>query len=508
MTATMLRASSSLACPPRFCTERDLSRPTFGPLVGKVAAQLGKSLMPWQQFVVDVALEVGPDGNLVYDEVVLTVPRQSGKTTLILPLFVHRSIADYPGGNLEEGPRRQTVAYTAQTRNDARKKWIKEFIPVLESSGFRNQFDKRMTNGSEGFDWLNGSTFDLVATMEKSGHGDTLDLGIIDEAFAQQDDRLEQAMEPATITRRSPQIWIISTAGENEEKSPFLWGKVLAGREAAKDPNSSTAYFEWSLSEDDDPDDIDVVAARHPACGYTITKDDLRKKQDKAKRKGVVEGVDHYAGYKRAYCNIWGTVVTQKPAKLPADLWTALKRTKCPTGRIVLGFDVDLDGEHASIAVIGGHVARPYIELIADQGGVGWLADELVGLVQRRDPLAVVFNSAGPAKEAAGSVLVAFREAGISADVLRPVTSSEYQGACGALLSRVREGTLLLADAKQGPLDRAAGDAAERTLGEGWVFDRRQATVPISPIVAATVGLVALPTEPAQGVGVPMFAST
>ncbi|MCL5459990.1 phage terminase family protein, partial [Loigolactobacillus coryniformis] len=85
---------------------------------------------------------------------------------------------------------------------------------VLEGSGFRNQFSKRLTNGSEGFDWLNGSTFDLVATMEKSGHGDTLDLGIIDEAFAQTDDRLEQAMEPATITRQSPQIWIISTAGE------------------------------------------------------------------------------------------------------------------------------------------------------------------------------------------------------------------------------------------------------------------------------------------------------
>lgn len=467
--------------------------------------------MPWQQFVIDVALEVDDAGRLVYDEVVLTVPRQSGKTTLILPLFVHRSIAEYPGGNLEVGPQRQTVAYTAQTRNDARKKWIKEFIPVLEKSGFRNQFDKRLTNGSEGFDWLNGSTFDLVATMEKSGHGDTLDLGIIDEAFAQTDDRLEQAMEPATITRQSPQIWIISTAGENEEKSPFLWGKVLAGREATVTPGSSTAYFEWSLGPDDDADDIDVVAARHPACGYTITKDDLRKKQEKARRKGVTEdGVDHYAGFKRAYCNVWGTTAVAKPAKLDAIKWAATKIPKAKALKLrdrpgpVLTFDVDLDSATATIGVSTGVVSDPYGQMLDHRPGVGWLADRLVELVLARGPIAIGYNAAGATLAQIGPIQVAFRKAGISTDLLVPVTSTEFAAACDGFHADVNEGRYHRPEGQQS-VDLAGEDATERPLGDnGWAFARRQATVPVSPLIVLVVGRHLLPTElePAK----PVFA--
>lgn len=500
MTATMLRASSSLACPPRFSTERDPGRPTFGPLVGKVAAALGKSLMPWQQFVVDVALEVDASGRLVYDEVVLTVPRQSGKTTLILPLLVHRSIAEYPGGNLEVGPQRQTVAYTAQTRNDARKKWIKEFIPVLEKSGFRNQFEKRLTNGSEGFDWLNGSTFDLVATMEKSGHGDTLDLGIIDEAFAQPDDRLEQAMEPATITRQSPQIWIISTAGENPEKSPFLWAKVEAGRASVGNPESSTAYFEWSLADDEDADDIEVVARRHPACGFTITKEDLRKKQEKARRKGVVDGVDQYAGFKRAYCNIWGTVGAREEAKLPEFEWAAsripvkqaLKLRDRP--QPVVTFDVDLNSESASTGVCTGSISDPYGQMLDHKQGVGWLPARLVELVLAHKPVAVGYNAVGATLAQVGPIQVAFKAADISTDLLVPVVATEYSAACDGLYADVKEGRLKRPEGQQS-LDLAGEDATERPLGEGWAFHRRQATVPISPLVCLTVGRHLLPTE-------------
>ena len=45
----------------------------------------------------------------------------------------------------------------------------------------------------------------------------------------------------------------------------------------------------------------------------------------------------------------------------------------------------------------------------------------------------------------------------------------------------------------QGPLDRAALDAAERVIGESWAWDRRLATVPISPLVAVTVARSLLP---------------
>lgn len=456
-----------------------------------MAKSLGKPLMPWQAHVVDVAMEVRPDGTLQYDRVVLTVPRQSGKTTLILPVFVHRSVAELPGGRLDVGPQKQTVAYTAQTRNDARKKWIKEFIPLLERSPFRHHFEKRLTNGSEGFDWVNGSTFDLVATMEKSGHGDTLDLGIIDEAFAQVDDRLEQALEPATMTRTASQLWIVSTAGENAIKSPFLWAQVEAGRRQCElGAESRTAYFEWSVGDDEDADDIEVIAARHPAVGHTITVEDLQAKLNQALLK------DELSGFRRAYCNMWGADEALREPKMPKDWWRA---TSSPTvrkiepGEITLVFDVDIDSASASIGIGHGTVFESYVELVDHRRDIGWLPARMVELVEKWDPIAVACNGAGPAGAQVGAVQLALREAGLDTEV-HQFTSTEYQQACGGFFAAVREGSVERFDG-QLPLDVAGEDATDRPLGEAWAWNRRSATVPISPLVVVTIARALLPTE-------------
>lgn len=458
--------------------------------------------MPWQQYVADVALEVDDDGRLVYDQVVLTVPRQSGKTTLLLPVLVHRSIADFPGGNLDVGPQKQTVAYTAQTRNDARKKWMKEFIPLLERSPFRHQFHKRLTNGSEGFDWANGSTFDLVATMEKSGHGDTLDLGLIDEAFAQIDARIEQAMEPATATRQCPQLWVVSTAGESPAKSPYLWGKVEAGRELCGEPESGTAYFEWSVADDEDVDDLEVVAARHPAVGYTLTVDKLRRAREK------YEADANLAGYYRAYCNRWGSAALLREVKIPPEKWAQTivsELVPVEPGNLALAFDITRDGKFASIAVGVGDIRDPYVELIEHQQGAGWLPSRLVELVKKWRPYVVGCNGAGPAMAMVPSVLAAFREEGIELEI-EQVQARDYKAACGGFYADIVEEAVdangvamgrsrLRRPAGQPALDAAAADATERPLGDAWAWDLRNATVPISPLVAVTVARALLPTE-------------
>lgn len=459
--------------------------------MAKVAQALGKPLMPWQRHVADVVMELLPDGTLCYDRVVVTVPRQAGKSTLLLAILTHRCQADLPGGRLDVGPQKQTVVYTAQTRNDARKKWVKEFTPLLERSPFARSFSKRMTNGSEGFDWANGSTFDLVATMEKSGHGDTLDLGMIDEAFAQVDDRLEQAMEPATLTRTSSQLWIVSTAGESPEKSPFLWGYVDAGRRAIEHGTPSrTAYFEWSVPDDEDCNDPEVVAGFHPAVGHTITVDDIANKHQKA-----IEN-DNLAGYRRAYCNQWGKGKVLPP-KIPADAWahTISAPTGAGAGEVTIAFDVSLDGEWSSIAIAAGSIIDPYIEVIEHRQGVGWLPGRLAELVARWDPIAVGCNGAGPTPAQVGPVLAAFQAAKISADVLHQLTAGAYKAACGGFYTDVTEGRLRRPDG-QGPLDLAAADATERPLGDAWAWDLRQASVPISPLIAATIARALLPTEP------------
>ena len=80
-----------------------------------VATFLGWPLLPWQRQVADVASEYRPGGGWVYPTVIVTVPRQSGKTTLLGAVMCHRAmvIPDHMGW------------YTAQTGIMARETWGK-----------------------------------------------------------------------------------------------------------------------------------------------------------------------------------------------------------------------------------------------------------------------------------------------------------------------------------------------------------------------------------------------
>jgi len=109
MPKTTTTENSSLVCLPRWATQRTPGRLTLGGAASAAAIAIRQPLMPWQQLVADVGLEYEiVDGIVVpfYREVVVTVPRQNGKTTLVLVFEVQRAV----GWNEP-----QRIAYTAQT---------------------------------------------------------------------------------------------------------------------------------------------------------------------------------------------------------------------------------------------------------------------------------------------------------------------------------------------------------------------------------------------------------
>ncbi len=173
MTTTM----TSLACPPRYSTRRNPDRQTIGPAIAKVSENLRAPFMPWQRHVADIAGEINPrTGQLQYRTIIITVPRQQGKTTLVLALAVHRAIGF---------GRRQRITYTAQTGVDAREKWQDDWLPILQESKYARWYKPRLTNGHEAVLWSergHKSVQDLMAGTKKAGHGKTRDLGFIDEA--------------------------------------------------------------------------------------------------------------------------------------------------------------------------------------------------------------------------------------------------------------------------------------------------------------------------------------
>lgn len=421
--------------------------------------------MPWQRLVADVALELDGD-QLAHREVRVTVPRQSGKTTLLLAVMVHRALAF---------GRPQQILYAAQSRNDARAKW-EEHADLLGRTPFRRLYQIRRTNGSESLRWSNGSRHGIVATTEQSGHGTTLDLGVIDEAFAQRDDRLEQAFRPAMITRPSPQLWIISTAGTAE--STYLRGKVDDGR-ARVDAGTSgpVAYFEWSAPDDTDPADPATWAACMPALGHTVSPADVAADQ-------ATMAPGEFA---RAMLNRW-TSSTESVIDLAAWARCAVPEST-PLDPVSFAVDVAAERTHAAIAVCGRRAdGRLHLEVIDYREGVDWVLDRLE-VLRAWAPHAIAWDPAGPI----GSISADLdRIAGPAALTL---TARDQAAACGGLFDDVVTGAV--AHRTQPVLDAAVAGAGRRTLLDGWAWSRRSSAVDISPLVAVTAARFAHLRAPA-----------
>jgi hypothetical protein len=463
-----------------------------------VAAMLGKPLMAWQQYALDVILEIDPDtGELAYDEYRLTVPRQSGKSTLILAKSVHRcSAGKFFGG-------RQSMVYLAQTRKDSRKKFEKDYAPNLEAPAARRfKAHPHWANGNEHFSFPNGSWFGIEANTEKSGHGETLDEAILDEAFAQVDNRAEQAVGPAMITRRNKQLGIISTMGWSDA-SPYLMEKVRDGRRLVelqlvdRSACRGVAYFEWSAPDDADPGDeqvwLDCMPAVHrPECGrgcrdHTITLQAIRSEFEKAQRSGKL------SDFRRAYLN----QAVSKPREgeeTALGNWAACGLDIAPADVppvVALGVAVERDREWSSICYAGllelgedeGGRTVPLVAPVTDgrRPGVDWLAAEAARIsIERQVP--VVVDVGGTAGE---QVAVDIEAAG--GRVLR-AKLPEYVTACAEMYDRVHERTMR--HVRSPVLNESVVGARWRSAGDGKrVFGRRQSEGDVSTLIAATLAM-------------------
>jgi hypothetical protein len=448
--------------------------------------------MPWQQHVADVALEVDPDtGLLVYREVDLTVPRQSGKTSLLLAVMVHR--AQSFGGD-------QQIKYTAQTRNDARHKWEDGHVKILERSPFRHMFKVRLTNGAEAIKWANGSMHGITSTTEKAGHGDTLDLGVIDEAFAHIDARLEQGLRPTMITRPQPQLWIPSTAGTRT--STYLRGKVDNGRARCDlGLTSGTANFEWSAPGDADPANPDTWHGCMPAlcpAGPPCRCDPHGRWHHtvfEAAIRGEFESME-LREFRRAYLNQWPGDAPEEWLVIPQKTWADLGGPPDPDGPqmvmpVAFAADINPDRSFGSIALAGARTdGRTQVEVTDHLRGTGWMVRRLVELCEKWKVPWVVVDAAGPA----GSLIASLEAAGI--EVVKPTArdathaaQSFYDLCCDSANLRHLDDPAL---------NSALAGAQKRPLGDAWAWDRKGPSVDISPLVAASLaawGHAARPRE-------------
>ena len=432
----------------------------------------------WQAWVLEMSLAEQDDGLHSAFEVGVEVGRQNGKGSIMEA----RQLAGlYLLGE-------QLQVHTAHEFRTTFEHFLR-ITRLIESSPALDRKVMRIRRGAgeQAVELKTGERLRFIARSSGGGRGFSGDTVYLDEAFAVTE-QMMGALIPSLSARPNPQYWMLSSA-------PTASSKVLHAMRAraAKGESPRLFYAAWCNEQGTDPDDWDAIARANPALGGRISPEFIEAERAAMplpeflrERLGIPDPLPEDSA--------------ARDPKIPADAWAATvtyDSVPINPGEIVLSFDVSPGGEWSSVAIAAGSLTDPYVEVIEHQSGTGWLPGRLVELVQKWQPTSLICDSGGPAGSVVGAVIHAMRQAGISSDLLHQATFGEMKQACGAFYADVVEGRLRRPP-NQGPLDNAAADAAERRLGESWAWDRRNATVPISPLVAVTLARSLLGDKPKQ----------
>lgn len=484
MTLSAPPSSAELwAPPPRFITPRNPELRTLGPAVARTAAALGKPLLPWQRMAADVGGEVDDRGLLVHPLVLVTVQRQSGKTTLDLAQSVQRCL----------GAERRKIWHTAQTGQDARKKW-RELADDVMTSPLRELVDgrPRSSNGAESLVFVNGSNLRPHPPTRDALHGEQSDLNNVDEAWVfdeLQGADLFQAITPTQTTRPGAQTWLWSTRGDRG--SVWFHGLIEAIRAGAI---PGAVLIDFGIPDDADPTDLELVlryhAGAHAYPGQTplVTIESLQRAQ-------ATLSPGEFA---RAFGN---RATGAGERVIPLEAWNNAATTDdVPAGRPAYGVAVAGDGSAGAIAaaVLDEH-GVPWVEVLEHRPGRSWLVDAVAGLADAGHGVAI--DRRGPAAPVADQLELAATDSrgrtGGSLTLL-PVNLTDYAAGCQDIFDRITDpGAPRIRLREHEALDLAADVAGRRPLTDGgWVWSRTKSTGDVSALEAATLAAWALLRNP------------
>ena len=214
---------------------------------------LGMELWAWQAYVVRRALEVTETGELRWPVVVLTVPRQCGKSTLSRGVMSWRL---FQADRFEEP---QTLLHVSSNRAIAREIWQMS-ARMLE---VKADAKVRQANGQESIELPDESKWMIAAANMTAGPGLSISMAFVDEAWHVDEDVVVSGIMPTMLQRTSSQLWLVSTAGES--RSDLLRNFREQGIAQLDDPDhADVLLLEWSASPDLAVDDREAWRQASP----------------------------------------------------------------------------------------------------------------------------------------------------------------------------------------------------------------------------------------------------
>ena len=459
--------------------------PEHDSTVAAEAADLAEAckidLDPEQRLALD-ALLAEKGGRWAAFEAALIAPRQNIKTHL----FKVVALTDVTLLDTE------LVMWSAHEFSTAMES-MRDLLGIIEQNEFLDRRVRKVVNanGEEGIEFVGGQRIRFKARTKTGARGLTAPRLLLDEAFALQPAHIGSLMPTmsALSVTGNPQIVYGSSAGQLS--STVL--RNLRDRGRAADP--ALIWVEWC---DDQPHD--ACETKH--CTHTFgTPGCVLDDEDRWQRANIalhrrisIEFVrmerrsmppDEFARERMGW---W-----DEPAEggdVAGDLWARLAdRAAVLADPPVIGLDVDHGQMSASLVACGGplHVVR-------HDEGTGWLVTEVIKRDQEH-PGAVfaVPGDSGPARGliptlekpvAEGGAGLTLRTKANPSGNLVVLDGPEMVDACETFMRDVIEGVLVHRD--EHALNAAVEGAGRRQVGDSWRWSRRDSSVAISPLTAAT----------------------
>lgn len=470
--------------PLRAGTKRNTARHTDGAVVAAYAELLGTPLLPWQRYVADVAGEIDPTtGTYFYDTVLLSTPRQAGKSTLVDTEDTR---------NTQWGPNR-FVYYLAQTGKDAGDHF-KEYLKKLQPSRLA-QIARRpkLSNGAMQQAFSNGSIIMPMAVTKVAGHGVQGDKITLDEAFSLSADKGKAILDgflPTTATRFKatgvqPQLWIASTEGTAE--STFFNPRIDALREGRIPEH--TCWFDWGIPPDADPEDLQTIMRYHPAAGLLW---DMRQLKQFREQFG-----DDAAGWARAFGNRRDMGISDRA--IPADIWNSTQTAPVDASAlgnrpIMFGAAVDIDASHTSVSVAiandDGTTTTQLLKILAGTGQAPAYIQRLC--TEYHAPL--IMDDRGPNADLSDRLHSMLDHNDEPLIDCCDMGAGDYLAIGQSYVSGLQNGTIL--HATDIDLDDSAANCAKTWSGDAWRITRRGSTGLTSPLESCMLAAWGMSHQP------------
>lgn len=223
-------------------------------------------LEPWQRQVLDELYLVDANGDNVYREALIGLPRKNGKSTLSAALALY--------GLLASGEPGAEVYAAAASKDQARIVFnqAREFVegsPELQQwlKPMRNVITCPQTNG----------VFRVLSSDAPLQHGLNPSMVVIDELHAHKDPELYYALTTGQLARQNPLVVSITTAGHDRES--ILWQVYEHGRALHAqgiDAMREARFLFWWFTAPDGSDVEDEEAWKIANPSSWITVEDLR----------------------------------------------------------------------------------------------------------------------------------------------------------------------------------------------------------------------------------------